>query len=323
IHHADMGKNVEDLLEEIPNVDLRVEKNDGKVTTEVVLPADKVDKAVEILENEYSGTEDYSILILPVEASLPREEVEEVSEEKREEKDRVGIEEIYQKVYESSKVSKTYLVMVILASIVASIGVLYNDIPVIVGSMVIAPLLHPSMALSLATTLADIDLFKRAIKGEILGFTVPILIGIIFGAYFTVDPTASQIVSRTNITLLYILLALSSGIAGSLSVTKGVSQTIVGVMIAVALLPPLVTTGLLIGDGYLMLSMGSFILFSVNMVSINLSGVTTFIVQEINPTGWWEKEKAKDMVKKAMSTWILLLLILAVLIVVYRNFFLL
>lgn len=321
VQHPQINEEISDLLENIPVIDISGVDSEKWVTSEVLIPAEETDEAVEILEDKFSSYDDFRITIISVEASIPREDVEKASEEEDSEgKGKIGTDEIYQNVYESAKVSKTYLVMTVLASIVASIGILYNDIPVIVGSMVIAPLLHPNMALSLSTTLADFELGKRAAKAGLWGFLLAISVGFLFGLILAVDPSASQIVSRTDITLLYVVLALASGVAGSLSVTRGVSEALVGVMIAVALLPPLVTTGLLLGSGFLSLACGSFLLFSVNLVSINLAGVATFLVQDIKPHKWWEKEKAEKMSRKAVLIWTILLLMIAVLIEIYSSF---
>ena len=119
---------------------------------------------------------------------------------------------------------------------------------------------------------------------------------------------------------MYVLLALSAGIAGSLSITKGVAQALVGVMVAVALLPPIVTAGLLlIGSMYLRDAVSAFLLFSINVVCINLAGVITFITQGISPKTWWEKKKARKMVWKAILIWFLLLLSLALMIMFYPE----
>ena len=67
------------------------------------------------------------------------------------------------------------------------------------------------------------------------------------------------------------------------------SATLIGVMMAVALLPPLVTFGLLLGGGHPALAMGALSLFLMNLICVNLAGVTTFLVQGIHPATWGRK----------------------------------
>ncbi|RLB75251.1 MAG: TIGR00341 family protein [Deltaproteobacteria bacterium] len=212
---------------------------------------------------------------------------------RRRKKERRSIEEIYQDIEDSASLSKTYLVLVILASIVAAIGILYNDVAIVMGSMVIAPLLNPNIALALSTTLAESNLAKKAILTSIIGYMIAFSIGVIFGMLMRDEANAYHVISRSNVTLMYILLALSAGITGSLSVTKGVPQALVGVMVAVALLPLLVAGGLLAGSMQLYHALGAILLFMVNVVCINLAGVVTFLAQGITPRKWWEKERRK------------------------------
>ena len=85
---------------------------------------------------------------------------------------------------------------------------------------------------------------------------------------------------------------IASGSAGALALTTGVSATLIGAMMAVALLPPLVTFGLLLGGAHPALAMGALSLFLMNLICVNLAGMTTFLVQGIHPATWWEKDRA-------------------------------
>ena len=85
-------------------------------------------------------------------------------------------------------------------------------------------------------------------------------------------------------------------------------------MVAVALLPPLVSLGLLLGAGQWSLALGSLLLFLTNLICINLSGVVTFIFQGIRPLSWRESTKAKKATRLALFLWLMLLMILVVII---------
>lgn len=324
-HDYDKELDITSLLQDIDIIDLKQEKKSNKlVLTRILISADKTDAILDILEKHFAHSETYRVIILPVEAAIPRPEIEKKDEKGKietEDKERIGIEEIYNDICgDVSKFSKMHFVMIALAGIVASIGILYENVAVVIGSMVIAPLLHPSMALSLGITLADSKLMKNASIVSFLGFFLAFMVGLLFGLFFHVDPSNPEILSRIEVNLMFVLLAFSSGIAGSLSVTRGVSEALVGVMTAVALLPPIVTSGLLLGSFYVNESIGAILLFMVNLVCINLAGVLTFFIQGINPKTWWEKKKAKKIVWKAVLLWITLLILLILLIVLYQYF---
>ncbi|MCK5832899.1 DUF389 domain-containing protein [bacterium] len=126
--------------------------------------------------------------------------------------------------------------------------------------MVIAPLLGPNVGLSLATMLSDIKLAKKAFLSNISGLILVALISIILGTIFKVDPYDLEIFSRTLVGLSDIAIALATGAAGALAYTTGIPTMFVGVTVSVALLPPLVVFGLLLGSGNFDLALGSFFL---------------------------------------------------------------
>jgi len=288
LYHS--SSELEDIFKDLPIIDIIEERRGKRRITDMILLAENTDMVIEKIEKHLSKQK-YRMLIIPVEATVPR--MEEEKEKEEEKKERRSIEEIYQDIEDSASLSKTYLVLVILASIVAAIGILYNDVAIVIGSMVIAPLLNPNIALALSTTLAESNLAKKAILTSIIGYMIAFSIGVIFGMLMRDEANAYHVISRSNVTLMYILLALSAGITGSLSVTKGVPQALVGVMVAVTLLPPLVAGGLLAGSMQLYHALGAILLFMVNVVCINLAGVVTFLAQGITPRKWWEKERRK------------------------------
>ena len=119
---------------------------------------------------------------------------------------------------------------------------------------------------------------------------------------------------RTEVALSDIALALASGAAGVLAYTLGMSAAVIGVMVAVALLPPLVTAGLLLGNGEYELAFYALILLLTNVICVNLAAIATFILQGIRPRTWYESAKAKRANIIAITMWLSLLLTLAVII---------
>lgn len=173
--------------------------------------------------------------------------------------------------------------------------------------MVIAPLLGPNMALALATTLGDLTLLRRALLTALAGVATAIVLSVILGVLLQVSPASPEMASRDAVGLGDIVVALASGAAGALAFTTGVSTTLIGVMVAVALLPPLVAFGLLLGGGHAALAMGALSLFLTNLICVNLAGVTTFLVQGIRPATWWEKDRAVKSTRIAIVLWAFLL----------------
>jgi uncharacterized hydrophobic protein (TIGR00341 family) len=139
------------------------------------------------------------------------------------------------------------------------------------------------------------------------------------GFYFETDVTIPEIASRTHAGLSDIILALSSGCAGVLAFTTGALSTLIGVMVAVALLPPLAVCGLLLGAAQFSAAGGAFLLFMTNIICINLAGVVTFLAQGVSPRIWWQTDKARKMAQKAAVLWSLILVSLVAVIFLWRT----
>ncbi len=290
---------------------------DSKTVLHLLIPAEECETLIDKFEQRFSGTSGYNIILLPVEAFLPRPKPENDSTDEAEKKEqennslhRVSREELYSEINEGIRISRTFMAMTFLSTLVAAIGLMRNDLAVIIGAMVIAPLLTPNVAMALSTSLGDTDLLRSSLKTNVTGFLTAIVPAVIIGLIFGIDPDISSIASRTRIGISDVVLALASGCAGSFAFTGGVSGALIGVMVAVALMPPLVAFGMLLGAGYYVLSVKALLLVITNVICVNLAGVVTFFIQGVRPRTWWEAEKAKKSARTAGLLWTALLIIL-------------
>jgi len=278
------------------------------------------------MEKKLTAAEGFRLNLLEVEATLPvpeeEEEDEEVSSEdteedsKAEENSRLSIsrQELYTDVAGAVELNRNYLIMCFLSAIVATSGVLQGNVAVIIGAMVIAPLLGPNVGLALASTLGDVELGKKALQASLLGTAVSLSIALLIGFILQPAEWSGEVLSRTTLGWGDIALALASGSAGTLAFTTGAANAVIGVMIAVALMPPLVVIGLLAGAGELTLAGGATLLFLSNIICINLSGVLTFLLQGMRPLNWWEEKKARRLTRYSLILWVSLLVILVLLL---------
>ena len=292
------------------------ETSEQLLHTKLLLNTEHTEKLMDRLETRFARIDNFRIVIVAVQATIPHIEESAIEKTKLHKIKfaRISREELYHNILEASRLSWLFTTMVALSSIVAVIGLAHNNTAAVIGAMVIAPLLGPNVALSLASTLGDFDLAKNARKANLVGILLPLCLAAMFGMLIPLDTAGSEILSRTQIGYLDIILALAAGIAGTLSFTMGLSGAIIGVMVAVALLPPLVTCGMLLGCGQWNLAANAGLLFGVNMICINLAGVVTFLIQGVRPLWWWDKEKAYKATRRAIITWFICLAVLALLI---------
>jgi uncharacterized membrane protein len=133
----------------------------------------------------------------------------------------------------------------------------------------------------------------------------------VIGFIYTVHPENPAIAARTNLHWSDLVLALASGAAGVLAFTSGGQLSLIGVMVAVALMPPLVTAGLMFGSSLPGMGFKALELAFANVICVNLAGIVTFSLQGIRPATWWGKSKAGKAKSRALKIWITLLLLLA------------
>lgn len=191
---------------------------------------------------------------------------------------------------------------------------LEDNVAVVIGAMVIAPLLGPNMALALGAALGDMPLMWKAMKTTLAGVSLALFLSAILGIIYPLDLHSHELMARTDVGLDSVVLALASGAAAVVSLTTGLASVLVGVMVAVALLPPTATLGLMIGAGQPKLAMGAALLLAVNIVSVNLAAKVVFWVRGIKPRSWLEKQKANQSMMTYLIIWVLSLAILLVVI---------
>lgn len=265
---------------------------DQKVSVQYLLEAEDTESWLDSLEQKFGKREGFRVIIFPVEASLPRPQAQPETIPKPasdiipspKKFNRVSREELLSEISEGIKLNRIFIAMVVLSSIVAAVGLARDNVAVIIGAMVIAPLLGPNMGAALATTLGDLDMIQQSAKTLLVGVVIALIFGILTGTTLPIDLGSHELQSRAGAIHPYdLLLALASGAAGALSFSTGAASSLIGVMVAVALLPPLITAGIYLGVGLPVASGSAFLLFMANLICVNLSAVGTFLLQGIRP----------------------------------------
>ena len=316
---------VKELLEGEPIVDVWYDQlSETQVLVKILASVEETEHLIDLLEKHFSTVDGFRLILMPVAASVPRVEEEEKGkqpdpEEERKKAERVSREELYATVKDTAKLSRVYLIMVALSTIVAAIGLLKDNVAVVIGAMVIAPLLGPIIGLALATTLGDRDLARHAVKANAAGLALALALAILMGNFLEVNPYIPAMASRTDISLGDVILALASGFAGALAFASGAPAALIGVMVAVALLPPLTAFGLLLGSGFFVLALGAFLLLATNMICVTLAGVISFWLQGVRPTTWWEENLARRATVVSIASCVALLAVLVAVIVLYHK----
>jgi uncharacterized hydrophobic protein (TIGR00341 family) len=289
----------------------------GSQWLRVLCAAEHAEQALDALQRRFGTATGFRALLLPVEATVPAAATPRPAS--AEPALRIARAELVADVSDATGVSRVFLVTVMLSTVVAAVGLVRSATAVIIGAMVIAPLLGPNMAMALGTTLGDLRLVSRSVRASAIGialaFTISVLIGLLLG----VDASIPEIAARTRVETSDVALALASGVAGALAYTTAAPASLIGVMVAVALLPPLVTTGLLVAGGHLAAAEGAGLLLVTNMTCVNLAAVISFRLQGLRPRAWWPAERVRRGVTIATTLWALLLAALVVAIALWTR----
>lgn len=173
------------------------------------------------------------------------------------------------------------------ATAIAAFGVIADSTAVVIGAMLVAPLMTPLMGTSLAMVMGWP---RRALMSGLvaiggIAFTVglSVLFGWMYGPEISVV-TNTQVASRIGPTIIDLVIAIAAGGAGAFALSRpDVSDSLPGVAVAIALVPPLAVVGLMISQNDWSAASGAMLLFVTNLVAIILVGASVFILTGVVP----------------------------------------
>ena len=226
--------------------------------------------------------------------------------------DKVPAPDLASQMKQASIPSFSFFFMMAIATAIATLGLIANSAPAIIGAMIVAPLMNPIMSLSygLVTFRWLVTFDKRLVIWSILTIIAGVIL-VVSLAYLTtllfgLRITGSEILSRTSPTVIDLAVAMAAGGAAAFAQTRrSILSSIAGVAIAVALVPPLAVSGigLALGrkataevglslsefglfSGGTDIAFGAFLLFLTNLVGIVIVAILVFVLQRY---GEWKK----------------------------------
>jgi uncharacterized hydrophobic protein (TIGR00341 family) len=298
--------------------------NESKIKYSILAREENVQEITDAIMTTLGYTNTIRVIVTSVEATMPKfeEKKEEdvvdttsIAEKVQESKmgivknsvsitpklDRISREELYENIEKGAILNKNFLMFVFFSIIVGAIGIIEDNTTIVIGSMVIAPLLGPVMAFVFAIAIADEELMTRSTRTTLAGLGLSLLISICAGFiwYYNFGDViykSTELMDRTTVHFGDLALALMSGAAAALSITSGMASALVGVVIAVAILPPVATVGIMIGAGNFTLATSALLLLMVNLVCINLSAQIIFMIKKVTPRTSGEKYVARNAI---------------------------
>lgn len=305
-------------------IDIRSQTYDeaGRLRLHVLVRQESGQAVVDAAHKTLQNSADWRLFAIPVEATLPKvtddvtRAAAKKSNAKEGEKSRSNVirEEVFEDVSSNGKLTPTYLVLTALSAVVAALGLNMDSVAVVIGAMVIAPLLGPQLALSFGIALGARDLALRSIITAGAGTLLAVGLSVAIAQIIVVDTASQELVSRTTVNIEGIVLALASGAAAALSLLAGLSTTLVGVMVAVALLPPAAVCGLMLGIGLHEQAFGALMLLVANIICVNLSAQLVFLSRGVGPRSKLKKDLARRSGWYTVAVWTVLLVVFVLVI---------
>ena len=185
----------------------------------------------------------------------------------------VDQEKIVARIMEESGCTPRYLFMTMMSAGIAVLGLLLSSPAVVIGAMLISPLMSPILGLGFSLALFDFAEIRRSLSALAIGAGAALLFTALIVLMSPLKAPTAEILARTRPNLFDLLVALFAALAGTFAIIRGKGETIVGVAIATALMPPLAVVGFGLATWNMPILGGALALFVTNFVTIALSAM--------------------------------------------------
>ena len=229
-------------------------------------------------------------------------------------------EQLFFEGQERNRRLSRYWLLLLLAGVIASAGVVSDSTATVIGAMIVAPLMTPILGIVLAVVLDDRANLRRCVLLVLAGAAAVIAVGWLMGLavpYPVIAATNGQVAARVTPRIVDLVAALATGSVGSVALARSdISDTLPGVAIAISLVPPLAVIGQTQQSGAPREALGSFLLFATNVTAILASGIVVMTLYRVSRVS--DPATAPGFHRFAGVT-IIALLLLAVLVPLWIN----
>jgi len=292
-HSDQMEEIIEEYADDI--VISEAEKDGEKlVRYETTVEAENIDELTERLKDiKELDTGDLTISVLEQSAVIEKGKKAEGGSSA------LSVQEMYSKAISFSSFNKTSWMLIGLASGIASFGIMLENVPVVIGAMVIAPMLSPFISASFGLVIGD----KSLIKQSFLYGVISIVFAILMSFAITIPLPArvnSLMLMLSEPSILTILLSLFVGAAAALTFTTDARESLAGVAVAIALVPPSAVAGMTLRMLEFDIFVNVIIVIFTNVISIILAGSIAFKVMGVTPSTYYRKKVSQTQLRRAL-----------------------
>ncbi|MHA1303075.1 MAG: TIGR00341 family protein [Candidatus Heimdallarchaeaceae archaeon] len=314
---SDKSEVVQDLLDQM-KVQYTTNTMVNKTQIEIIINRDQTSIILEELKGIGVGSVFGSVAVTPVDLKIDSK----ASKFKIKSRS-ISVDEMIMNTQGLGVMSFTFAFLCVLAGLLSSFGLIYDNVIIVIASMIIAPLLGP-IALSVIGTMLPNNIYsKRAILAEITGLLICVTIGLLIGLITPIEGNLpKQIVMRTQPGIPDIVFAIVSGLAAGIFIIRGESTNIVGVAVAASLAPPAANVGVLLAKNEWLMALGSFVLLVLNIIAIYAACALIFWSTQTFVRGGSVSERqyrkiSKKYLTRIISAIVTLIVIIVVIIILF------
>ena len=188
--------------------------------------------------------------------------------------DRVSL---FDRIQGGSRLTSDFIAMIGLSVVIASLGLIADNTSVVIGAMLVAPFMTPLIGVGLGLAQGNLALMKRSAIATGAGLLVGVFLSFMIGVFVPLDELPLEILARGDPDIVDMAIAFFSGMAAAYAVSReSVAESIVGVAIAAALVPPLACVGIMLANNYILESEGAITLLVTNLAAIALGAALVF-----------------------------------------------
>lgn len=214
------------------------------------------------------------------------------------------------KLEAETKIDVSFLGLAVISAMIACFSLLIEDLPILIGAMLIAPFLTPPLAVGMGLVKGDLRLFKKGLITLVFGVGIGILGVIIVALISPIKVIGDEIMARSAPTLIQLIIAILAGGAGAFSYGHRKIQAVLsGAFIALALVPPIAIIGIGIAFWNWEIVGGAALLLAANLIGLAIAAVAVFFLLGFRPI---DRPESLHEVKIGI-TWLALLFFIIVL----------
>ena len=218
---------------------------------------------------------------------------------------------LFDRIQTGARLTPDFIAMISLSIVIASFGLLVDNSSVVIGAMLVAPFMTPVIGVGLALAQGNLALMKRSAIASAVGLVVGIFLSFAIGLFVPLDELPLEIITRGDPNIVDMAIAFVSGMAAAYAVSReSVAESIVGVAIAAALVPPLACVGIMLASNHIFETEGALLLLLTNLAAIALGAALVF--RRLGVPGTRTGHRSYVMIRRISTTLMLLLLLLSI-----------